>query len=450
MREECRGYRDEWELVFRDQTDHTIKRFKEIKSKSAPIDLPSPAYRLSSNANEIGVNSFLRNFVTGQSSSRGCLNYIPSVYRDNGEQPTLVSSMSAVGLVALANSTRQPELTNIARAKYTEAISNLNAALASPIESVKDSTLMSVISLGVFEHVSEHKSWALHVQGAAALVVARGKGQFTSPATILMFNQVRADLVLACVHGANAYPDDLIELQEEAAKHKEASGAFWLLGVLGTRCANLLMGVMESTVGVHWPDCLQEATLVEREFHDDLKLLVAEEPYTITRDAGGAPKINYNGRIDLYKDPWAITIRLWNNLRSLQMIVFETRLYLLEKGLATDLALPGRESMTLKLQRTIQTLSKLGDDILATIPQALEFLSLASGHCPSVDLTFHGSVSGGYILTWCLYMVGKCPVTKSETRKWIIQRLQDFGKNMGVSISLRLVEDIIKIDQLTV
>ncbi|KAJ5159785.1 transcriptional regulator family: Fungal Specific TF [Penicillium canariense] len=448
MREECPGYRDEWDLVFRDQTDRTIKRSLEKKTKSVTThDLPQPARRLSPSADEIGVNYFLRTFVIGQFSSRGCLNYIPSVYRDDGEHPTLVASMAAVGLVALANSSRQPELANLARAKYTEAISNVNTALASPVESVKDSTLMSVISLGVFEHVSEHKSWVRHVQGAAALVVARGKGQFTSPATILMFNQVRADLVLACVHNGKPFPEDMIELQEEAAKHPDASGAFWLLGVLSTRCANLLMGVRENTGQVPWPQYLEEAILMEREFQSCLILLAIQEPYTTTRDSGGAPNIIYNGRVDLYKDPWAI--RVWNNLRNLHMIVCEILLYLLKKILVTNLTLTPavRESLKLKLEMTMQTLSKLGDDILATIPQALEFLSSASGHCPSVDLSVHGSVSGGYILTWCLYMVGKCPVTKSETRKWIIQRLQDFGRNMGISIALRLAEDILKIDQ---
>ncbi|KAK4867607.1 hypothetical protein LT330_001117 [Penicillium expansum] len=448
MREECLGYRDEWALVFRDQTDHTIKRSKKIETESATDKLPSPARRLNPSADEIGVNYFFRNFVVDQTSSRGCLNYIPSVFRDDGGHPTLVASMAAVGLVALANSTQQSELASIARAKYTEAIHNVNTALASPIDSLKDSTLMSVISLGVFEHVSEHKSWIRHVHGAAALVLARGKGQFTSPASILMFNQVRADLVLACVHGEKPFPKDMIELQEEAAKHTDASSAFWLLGVLGTRCANLLMGVRENKTVSFWPEYLNEATIIESDLQYSVELLAIQEPYTTTHDSGGASRMIYNGRIDLYKDSWAI--RVWNNLRNLYMIVCEIRLYLLKKILVTDptLTLAFQESLKLKLQITKQTLSKLGDDILATIPQALGFLSSVSELCPSVDLSFQGSVSGGYILTWCLYMVGKCPATKGETRKWVIQRLQDFGWNMGISIALRLVEDIVKIDQL--
>ncbi|KAJ5781997.1 transcriptional regulator family: Fungal Specific TF [Penicillium psychrosexuale] len=446
MRQECPGYRDKWDLVFRDQTDQTIQRYRKPKIESPAQALPAPARSLSPNADDIGVNYFLRNFVSGQSSSRGCLNYIPSVYREDGEHPTLVTSMAAVGLVALANSTQQSDLANLARAKYTEAIRNVNVALTSPVESVKDSTLMSVISLGVFEHVSEHKSWVRHVQGAAALVVARGKGQFTSTATILMFNQVRADLVLACVHNEEPFPKDMIQLQEEAAKHTDASGAFWLLGILGTRCADLLMGVRANTRQVPWPEYLEEATMMEREFQHTAMLLTAQEPYTVTQNACWAPELSYNGRVDLYKDTWAI--RVWNNLRNLQMIVYEIMLYLLNKILVTDLTLTSavRQSLKLKVQMAMQNLSMLGDDILATIPQALEFLSSAST-TPSLDLPFHGSVSGGYILTWCLYMVGKCPATKAETRRWIIQRLQHFGRNMGISIALRLVDAIAKIDQ---
>lgn len=449
LRERCPGYRDEWDLVFRDQTGHTIKRFKERRAKnpaSTELNGLALARRLSASADEIGVNFFLRNFVMdGQSPSRGYLDYLPSVYRADGEHPTLVASMAAVGLMALANSTQQSELASRARAKYSEAIRNVSTALASPVESVKDCTLMSVILLGVFEHVSEHESWVRHVQGAAALVVARGRSQFSSPVTIRLFNQVRADLVVVCLHGTKPFPEDMFELQEEAAKHTDTSSPFWLLGVLATRCTNLLMSIRKNTGEVPLSELLEEATVIGRDFQYALRILAIQEPYTTTRESGGDPNIIYNGRLDLYKGSWAI--RVWNNSRSLQIILCEILCYLLNKVLATDLAPIIREHRKLKLQETLQTLSKLGDDILATVPQALGFVSSASGPRPSIDLSFHGSVSGAYILTWCLYMVGKCMVTKSETRKWVIRRLQDIGRNTGISIALQLVENIVKLDQ---
>jgi hypothetical protein len=396
----------------------------------------------------MGVNYFLRSFVTGaEPASRGHLNYVPSVYRSDDEKTTLTVSMAAVGLVALANSTQQPELATYARAKYAEAIHKVNNALASPVESIKDSTLMSVISLGVFEHISEYQSWVRHVEGAAALVVARGKSQFSSPAAIRMFNQVRADLVLACLHGARPFPKDMLELQEEASKYADVRGSYWLLGVLGTRCANLLFRVRnrKNTGVIPWPECLKEAIMIEGAFQRAVEILAVEEPYTALRDHDEDRKITFSSRVDFYRDAWAI--RVWNNARKLQMILCEIMWYLLSKLLATDLAPAVREQMGLKLNETLQTLSILGNNILATVPQALEFVSTAPEKPPSVDLSFRGSVSGGYMLTWCLYMVGKCAVTKSETRKCIIQHLQDIGRNTGNSIALELAEDIVRIDQ---
>jgi hypothetical protein len=354
--------------------------------------------------------------------------------------------MAAVGLVALANSTQQPELVSHARVKYLEAIRNVNTALTSHVESVKDSTLMSVISLGLFEHISNFESWVRHVHGAAALVVVRGKSQFSSTASILMFNQVRADMALACLHGNQPFPEGMRELQEEATKHADTSSAFWLLGVLAPQCANLLWSVTNNTGEISWSDLLEESTALQRDFQHVIGILAMQEPYTTSRNSSGDPDIIYNGRFDLYKSSWAI--RVWNNARSVQMIVCEIMCYLLNKVLATDLAPVTRAHMEPKLQETLQILSKLGDDMLATVPQALGFIPSASGQYPSADLSSHASVSGGFMLTWCLYMVGKSPVIKGQPRKWVIRRLQDIGKNAGIAMALQLVEDIVKIDQL--
>jgi hypothetical protein len=145
---------------------------------------------------------------------------------------------------------------------------------------------------------------------------------------------------------------------------------------------------------------------------------------------------------------WAI--RVWNNSRNLQMVLCEITSYLLNEFLGKDLSPATQKNMNDRLQETLQTLSKLGNDFLATIPQAMEYASLPSDSLPSVDLSFRGNVSGGYMLTWGLYMVGKCAVTTNETRRWIIRRLQSIGRNTGTSIALQLAENIIKIDQLAV
>ena len=455
MGETCPGYRDEWELVFRDQTTHTIRRSKKKSAKVAASTKvarsPLPAWDFAPSLDEVGVNFFLQDFVTGgRSPSRGYLNYIPTVYSADAEQPTLIASMAAVGLVALA--TQQPELVSHARAKYSEAIRLVNNALASPVEAVKDSTLMSVISLGVFEHVSNFDSWVRHVKGAAALVVARGKSQFTNPASILMFNQVRADMSAACVQTIQPFPDDMRELQEEAAKHIDTSSASWLVGVLSTRCITLFADVTKNNVDtsesdfIPWSYFLEEAIALQDDFQHALALLAIQQPYTTTLGSSGdRDSIIYNGRYDLYETAWAM--RVWNNSRLLEIIVCEIVCWLINKVLTRESAPPGltHKKLQLKLQQSLQVMSKLGEDILASVPQGLGYISMPESP-KSPDSSCHASVSGGYMLTWSLYTVGKSPVVNDKTRQWVIKRLQGIAKSSGIAMALELAQDIVKID----
>ncbi|CAG8928594.1 unnamed protein product [Penicillium salamii] len=450
-REVCGGYRSEWELHFRDQTGQTIKNSlkKEAEKKAKANSTSPPARSPSPNLDDIGITFFVNNFVAGgHSSSRGHLNYISNLYGSDGQHPTLVASMAAVGLVALANTARQPGMVSHARAKYSEAIQLVNTALASPVESLHDDILMSIISLGVFENTSNYASWSQHVQGAAALVVTRGKRQFTNPAAILMFNQVRADIVVACVHSNLPFPEDMRELQKEAIKYETASGAFWLLGVLASRHVDLLYKVRQPTAEFHWPELLQEATILQRDFETLFASLAIQEPYTTNFHPGGDPEVVYHGRYDIYHSSWAI--RVWNNARMLQMITCNIIYFILTKTLTTSTDPVLRAHAKTGLQGTLQIQSKLENDMLATVPQALGYISSTSQPNSTVDFSSPASVSGSYLLTWVLYTVGQSTVVKSETRRWVIRRLQEIGRNAGLAVALQHHEDIVKLDQIQV
>lgn len=447
----CLGYRDEWDLIFRDQTTHTIKRSSR-KSESTGVSPwvtpPStpPTRTLSPSFEEIGVNYFLQEFVAGgRCPARGYLNYIPTVYSADAEHLTLVTSMTAVGLVALA--TRQPELTIQAHAKYSEAIRLVNHALASPVESVKDSTLMSVISLGVFEHISNFESWVRHVKGAAALVVARGKSQFTRRSAILMFNQVRADMSAACIQCVQPFPENLCELQKEAAKYTNPSDAFWQLGVLATRCANLFAAVAKknhdkaSLIPTSWSEFLHEAIALQSGFQYTLSTLAVQEPYITARESGGnATAISFHGRYDLYKSSWAI--RLWNNSRMIEIIVCEIIYWLIKKISTDDSAAHWAESrlnLESKLQFSQHIMSKRAAEILASVPQGLGLVSASGAYVPQDP-----NMSGGYMLIWNLYTVGKCPIISPQDRQWVIMQLKGISESANIAMAFQLAEDLVK------
>lgn len=399
------------------------------------------------------MNYFLQDFVAGgRVPTRGYLNYIPNVYSSDSEHPTLIASMAAVGLVALA--TRQPELAAHARAKYSEAIRHVNNAIASPTESVKDSTLMSVISLGVFEHVSNFESWVRHVKGAASLVIARGKSQFSSRVSILMFNQVRADMCAACIQSIQPFPDDMRELQDEATKYTEPTDAFWILGILSSRCATLFARVVAKNKGaaltISWSDFLEESIALQAGFKTAAAILAVQQPYTsIQEPKGSSAFISFRGRYDLYQT--AFSIRLWNNSRMVEIIVCEIICWLINKIITSDLdgsgPVSGQDGTELKskLHYAAHIIAERGEDILSSIPQGLG-LVFAPGQHQYFEEPPQANISGGYMLVWHLYTVGKSPVIGDGDRKWVIERLKGISESAGIDMALQLAEDLAKLE----
>ena len=62
------GYRNEWELVFRDQTKQTVERHKVKAAKPVGGVLLAPN-RMGTSVEEMGVNYFLRHFINGGESA---------------------------------------------------------------------------------------------------------------------------------------------------------------------------------------------------------------------------------------------------------------------------------------------------------------------------------------------------------------------------------------------
>ena len=371
---------------------------------------------LSPSKGDVGVNYFLHHFIN---NGRGCLNYIPaSSYCAEASHPLLTSSMAAVGLMALAKSAQHSELVHPAHAKYAEAVRMVNAALA--VKCTDDRVLMSVVSLGVFEEVSDYKSWLLHIQGAAALIVARGQTQFSSSIAYRLFNQVRSDLITASINNNRPIPEAFIRLQETVDQSKKMP-TFWRIGVLGTQCASLLADF--KTRSTLKAVLLQRATMLQHDFEKLLPLLFAEEPYVTVQEPTADRTLVWNNRVDLYQDVGSI--RLWNNWRNLLMIVCRVRCALLQEVLVSE---PVFE-VQCRLHETMNLLASLGDGILASFSQAMAFRP------PGI----HCNVSGGYLLAPRLAVVGQSPTTSWEARRWIIQRLHDISRNTGIPMASQIM-----------
>lgn len=112
--------------------------------------------------------------------------------------------MTAVGLVGVAQMTRSQTALDAARKSYGKALQLTNAALRDQTEAVKDTTMLSVLILGLFEMIGGSsarttEAWQKHLNGAAALAKIRGMAQFRSRAGIRMFFMLTQNTMISCI-----------------------------------------------------------------------------------------------------------------------------------------------------------------------------------------------------------------------------------------------------------
>lgn len=122
----------------------------------------------------------------------------------NEESDSVLASVTAVGLVGVAQMTRSQTALDAARKSYGKALQLTNAALRDQTEAVKDTTMLSVLILGLFEMIGGSsarttEAWQKHLNGAAALAKIRGMAQFRSRAGIRMFFMLTQNTMISCI-----------------------------------------------------------------------------------------------------------------------------------------------------------------------------------------------------------------------------------------------------------
>ena len=95
---------------------------------------------------------FIRHFTHSDlHGSRAHLNFLPKIYGQEPAYSALGDIMISIGMAAMANKFKCPELILAARRKQTSVLRAINVALQDEEKAGKDSTLMTVILLGTFE-----------------------------------------------------------------------------------------------------------------------------------------------------------------------------------------------------------------------------------------------------------------------------------------------------------
>lgn len=114
-----------------------------------PTSIP-PA--LSQPIHEIGAHFFFANYTCDEPPlSEGYYSWLTQKYFEEPPNDALRAAVEAAGMAGISNIFYAPQVASISRERYGRALSATNQALSNPVESGTDTTLITVIALGLFE-----------------------------------------------------------------------------------------------------------------------------------------------------------------------------------------------------------------------------------------------------------------------------------------------------------
>lgn len=178
----------------------------------------------------IGLDFFLTHYVVHQSGpSSGFLDYVVTILAREEGHELLEGAVLAVGFAGLARTTKQTDLMCRSIMMYTRTMERVNRALADPVAARRDSTIVTVLVLALYEFSKASlEGWKQHIDGAVSLLNVRGKSQFTTPTGLQIFKDVFTQLLTNCLRVGTPMPSSLRMLRTEASKAFSVSDPYWV------------------------------------------------------------------------------------------------------------------------------------------------------------------------------------------------------------------------------
>ena len=163
--------------MFRDQSSNVIRKAKaaEAKKSGSPAPSPNPSadttprpepqedlelvsqrwdpiFSINPTIDERATTYFVFHYLVGiQAPSRGVLDNLLLLYQTNSIDDNLLTAVKAVSYASYAHHMQSAELAEVSRYQYTKSVKMTNTALRTDTDAAKDSTLMSVMLLSMFE-----------------------------------------------------------------------------------------------------------------------------------------------------------------------------------------------------------------------------------------------------------------------------------------------------------
>ncbi|KAI3297355.1 transcriptional regulator family: Fungal Specific TF [Penicillium roqueforti] len=433
-----------------------------------------------------GLNFFLSRYVVRQSGpSSGFFDYAPAMLaQDDGGKDMLEGAILAVGFSGLARTTSQADLLTRSMMMYTRTMERVNLALADPQAACRDSTIVSVLVLALYEFSrASIDGWKHHIEGATSLLNLRGRSQFSTSTGLQIFKDVFSQLLTNCLRAGSPIPSSLRMLRIEAGNAISVSDPYWVAcsGIVelldlfqhispggysffpnsdgapsapaapsnssnspstasgsSPASTSMLSGPLEgANISIeHLERYLSQVLEIDYRLESAFSKCPCEWQFT---DKSNSSSSNYDPtgiRRDanhIYHDVWIASI--WNGMRICRILANHAISHLLLRGANIDSNWFFANNYTDRLHQATQTIVRLRDEMLASVPQLMGYAT-----SPAQELQQHthsknnaGSAVGGYYACWVLLTVGCMHNLSHETRAWTAAQLRRISCQAGLA-----------------
>ncbi|KAF6787334.1 fungal specific transcription factor domain-containing protein [Colletotrichum sojae] len=421
LKRPCPGYRNLTEVIFRDEVPRIKKKarnnshFQEVVGAATGASLPAilreppgsqcpgtswqitPA--LSPSLEDRAASFFFANYTTtGPPFCDTYQSWVTQEYLKDGPDSKVRVIVQAVGMAAISNVHNAPDVAVRAEERYCKALQVTNSALRDPSQVAADSTLMSILLLGL--------------QFPSKSPGVTNPGPCTLKGPLLYYN---------------------FEDKPSSPESWDYSSMF-SFETKFFRIVNLRADIKRRHITD--PDTICQIALDINTTLQIWATMQTERAYFELDMPDDSCGLHFRGKSHVYTSTWGAQV--WNNWRSLGILANQIILDHVDQQLLLDEAT--KDAMRSTAVAFVQNLSM--EICIST--SALSSTPRKSLHPPStvpVPASLTDLHTGAPTMVWPLYIVTQEVLNSTDVREWAADQLRSIRRCMGIKQAAFLAED---------
>ncbi|KAH7016389.1 C6 zinc finger protein [Microdochium trichocladiopsis] len=345
LKRTCLGYRDQIDLIFRDETSQVQARSRQRRActgtssncirlhtsswSHAFADVLQLPITLSPSMEDTVVSHFYHTTletISDEDPVHFLHSQLPSLYARGSPKSALRLATEAISYAASRQYIRQGAL--VARERYVKAVKAIRQAVQDPVEAQDPAVLYAILLLSGFEtmigDLESPLAWGTHLDGAAAVARIQVASHGNSALSRGIFGFILKGTVLIHMQSCQPMGETSVLFNATATtSHQNPEGALFSLAAKIPNLQHKSSHILARSPAVeqsHVQRLLQCARRIDQDLLDWADAVRETWPYIVAVDIDQLSDLSYTPR-EIHRYPSFYTARVWNCYRVSRLIV---------------------------------------------------------------------------------------------------------------------------------